>query len=163
MTGKNLAVEERESEREPMLRGGKKGKYWQGKQERRRKSCLYQQRRNVIFCFPCCQPTTPFPLWFASYRAIFSDIFKRKVASFLRLNFSMSFIRNGVYIYNQFGPPLPDVALTPIRVWKGWVKSSAELNVCWRPPITVVVPQSFRVREYVDSYKEQLCEEDHVT
>jgi len=27
MTGKNLAVEERESEREPMLRGGKKGKY----------------------------------------------------------------------------------------------------------------------------------------
>lgn len=109
MTGKNLAVGQRESKREPMLRGGKRESTDKGSRKEDEKAAYINRGEMSPFVFLVASPPLlPHPTpWFASYRPIFSDIFKRKVASFLFLKFSMSFIRNGAYIYNQFDPLFP--------------------------------------------------------
>lgn len=109
MTRKNLAVGEMESEREPMLRGGK-GKVLTREAGKKKKKLLISTEEKCHLLFSLLPAHHSIPPWFASYRPIFSDIFKWKVASLLLLKFSMSFIRNGVYIYNQFGP-------LPLTIW----------------------------------------------
>lgn len=70
---------EMKSERDPMLRGRRRGSTDKGSRKEEEKAAYINRGKcHLLFSFlPAHQSVS---LWFASYRHIFSAIFKRKVA-----------------------------------------------------------------------------------
>jgi len=62
MTGKNLAVEERESEREPMLRGGKRESTDKGSRKEEEKAAYINRGEMSPFVFLVASPPLRSPL-----------------------------------------------------------------------------------------------------